>query len=111
MALTQKQMAKVFWFLDFFGAVKINWVRYLQRYFSALGAQMCILDGDILGQGINKFFRCSLADREAKIRRACKVAGYLIKQNIIVVIPLKNNTLTLNSEHHSIPHNQVYSVE
>jgi len=85
MALTQKQPAKVFWFSGLSGSGKTTWARYLQRYLAAQSLPVCLLDGDILRQGVNKDLGFSLADREENIRRACEMAHFLLKQDITVV--------------------------
>jgi adenylyl-sulfate kinase len=111
MALTQKDSAKVFWFSGLSGAGKTTWARYLQRYLSAQGTPVCLLDGDMLRQGLNRDLGYSLADREENIRRACEMTQYLIKQDISVVAAFMTPTQACRqSMQKIIPSDVLYEI-
>lgn len=84
MAITPKK-AKIFWFSGLSGAGKTTWAQYLQRYLLAQGTQACLLDGDMLRQGLNKDLGYSQKDRAENIRRACEMALHLNRQDITVI--------------------------
>jgi adenylylsulfate kinase len=92
MALTHTKEAKVFWFSGLSGAGKTTWAEYLKRYLTAQGLAVCLLDGDMLRQGLSKDLGYSLVDREENIRRACEDAQCLVKQGITVVASLMTPT-------------------
>lgn len=73
------------WLTGLSGAGKTTLALHLERYLSALGFKVIVLDGDKVRQGLNKDLGFSKEDRAENLRRIGEVAKILLDAHIIVI--------------------------
>lgn len=76
---------RVLWLTGLSGSGKSTLARNLKERLRAEGTESCILDGDVLRNGLNSDLSFSEADRHENIRRAAYVAQILTETGIWVL--------------------------
>ncbi len=75
----------VFWLTGLSGAGKSTLAQGLHKNLLNRGAQVYVLDGDIIRQGLNSDLGYSQADRTENLRRVAEVAKFLAGEGAIVI--------------------------
>lgn len=75
----------VVWFTGLSGVGKSTVAAILKSQLNQRNCLSCVLDGDLLRQGINKDLGFSTADRSESVRRAGEVARLLVDTGILVI--------------------------
>ena len=81
-------LAKTFWMTGLPGSGKSTLATALQAKLTEQGVNCCVLDGDVMRQGLCRDLGFSVADRRENIRRVAEVARLLNDAGVFVVSAL-----------------------
>ncbi len=81
-------MSATLWLTGLPGAGKTTLAQQLVGQLRSLGYSACLIDGDVLRQGLSRDLGFSDADRQEQVRRAGEVAWLLAQQGTIAVVAL-----------------------
>jgi adenylyl-sulfate kinase len=76
------------WLSGLSGAGKTTLANLLSKKFNSKGFKTCVLDGDILRNGLNKDLCFTDKDRHENNRRVSEIAKLLVDQDILVFVAL-----------------------
>ncbi|MCL2283805.1 MAG: adenylyl-sulfate kinase [Fibromonadales bacterium] len=80
------QKGLVIWFTGLSGAGKTTIATEVEKLLSKQGLRVCMLDGDVLRQGINSDLGFSDEDRNENVRRAAEIAKLFCDKEFIVLV-------------------------
>lgn len=83
-----KQQGVAVWFTGFSGAGKSTIAEALTKKLKAEGYQLEVLDGDEIRENLTKDLGFSKEDRDTNIRRIGFVAKLLVRNGVIVLVPV-----------------------
>ncbi len=78
----------VIWFTGLPGAGKSTLAMITKANLMQLGFRTCLLDGDLLRQGLNRDLGFSRADRAESVRRASEVAKLMTNAGLVAICAL-----------------------
>ncbi|OGT32189.1 MAG: adenylyl-sulfate kinase [Gammaproteobacteria bacterium RIFCSPHIGHO2_12_FULL_35_23] len=81
-----QQKGSILWFTGLSGAGKTTLATLLEKELLDAGKIVCLLDGDLLREGLNSDLSFDEASRQENIRRIAELALYLSKQAFIVLV-------------------------
>ena len=85
----------VIWLTGLSGSGKSTLAKLLQNHFQKSGIKTCLLDGDIIRNGLNKDLGFSNKDRTENIRRLSEVSKIMADTGLVVIAafisPFKND--------------------
>lgn len=83
--LSKRHEGAVFWLTGLSGAGKSTLAEGLRKDLLIRGAQVFVLDGDIIRKGLNSDLGYSQADRTENLRRVAQVAKFLAGEGALVI--------------------------
>ncbi|MGV8920136.1 MAG: adenylyl-sulfate kinase [Pseudomonas sp.] len=97
-----KQAPVVLWFTGLSASGKSTIAEALNLLLQSTGCPTCVLDGDVLRNGLCKDLGFSDADRQENIRRVAEVASLVVSAGALVIVALISPTRAMRHHARSI---------
>lgn len=82
----QRQISACYWLTGLPGSGKTTIAHAFHERLRAAGYEACILDADVLREGINRDLGYSRADRSENVRRISEVARLFVAEGFIAIV-------------------------